>query len=80
MSTLIDIISIISFFAGQVLVTRRCCTGFLVWAASNLMVAVVNFATGNSAMAWMFVTYFLANAYSLFAWAKIKWAVRSGAS
>ena len=39
MSATIAIISIASFFLGQVLVTRRCFIGFLVWAVSNLLVA-----------------------------------------
>jgi nicotinamide riboside transporter PnuC len=47
MSVAIAIISILSFFAGQWLVTRRSCNGFLIWAASNLMVAIANFAGGD---------------------------------
>ena len=70
MSVAIAIISIISFFVGQALVTKRCCAGFLVWALSNLMVAVLKFASGDPSTGSMFVVYFLANACSLKAWAK----------
>ncbi len=70
MTAFVAIISIISFFAGQLLVTKRCCSGFLVWAGSNLMVAVVNFAAGNHSTGCMFATYFLANSYSLVVWAR----------
>lgn len=70
MSGTVATISILSFFVGQFLVTRRCCSGFLIWAVSNLLVATVNFATGDQATGCMFVTYFLANTYSLIAWAR----------
>ena len=70
MSGTVAIISILSFFVGQFLVTRRCCSGFLIWATSNLLVATVSFATGDRATGCMFVTYFLANTYSLLAWAR----------
>ena len=70
MSVAVAIISIVSFFIGQALVTKRCCFGFLVWAVSNLMVAVLNFSTGDHATGCMFTVYFLTNGYSLFAWAK----------
>lgn len=70
MSFTIASISIASFFIGQMLVTNRCCIGFLVWAVSNLMVAVLKFATGDHSTACMFVVYFLTNGYSLYAWAR----------
>lgn len=68
MSLTITIISIASFFVGQVLVTRRCFIGFLIWAASNLMVALSEFANGNPSTASMFVIYSAANSYSLVSW------------
>ena len=61
-------ISIVSFFVGQVLVTRRSCYGFLIWAASNLLVACVSLCSGDVATAGMFATYTLANAWSLLSW------------
>jgi hypothetical protein len=68
MSATIATISILSFFAGQWLVTRRSCNGFLIWAASNLMVAIANFAGGDPCTGLMFAVYFLTYTYSLHAW------------
>jgi hypothetical protein len=72
MSFAIATISILSFFVGQWLVTKRNCTGFFIWGLSNLMVAAEKFACGDSSTACMFLIYFLANAYSLMNWAKAK--------
>lgn len=70
MSAWIAIITILSFFAGQLLVTRRSCNGFLIWAASNLMVAIASFAGGDPCTGLMFTVYFLTNTYSLRAWSR----------
>jgi hypothetical protein len=72
MPACIAIISILSFFAGQWLVTKRSCVGFLVWAGSNLLVAVAKFASGDPSTGSMFMIYFLANGYSLLSWAKVR--------
>lgn len=70
MNTTITAISILSFFIGQWLVTRHCCSGFFIWAASNLMVALLHFAKGDFSTACMFTVYFLANSSSVVAWVK----------
>jgi len=77
MQAAVAIISIISFFVGQALVTKRCCVGFLVWAMSNLIVSVWKIATGDLATGCMFLVYFLSNAHSLRVWANTSEAVRS---
>ena len=70
MNTALAALSIASFFIGQYLVTRRHWTGFLVWALSNLSVALGSFSAGHGATGTMFAIYFAANAWSLFSWTK----------
>ena len=68
MTAIVAIISIVSFFVGQLLVTRRCFAGFLIWAGSNLLVATFKFATGDASTGSLFLIYAAANTYSLIAW------------
>lgn len=68
MPATVAIISIALFFLGQLLVTNRCCCGFLIWAASNLVIVCVNLLTGNLPTAGLFATYFAANLISFFTW------------
>ena len=65
----IVMISIAAFFVGQWLVTKKCGSGFLVWAVSNLLIAGSAVATGDWATTCLFITYFSANTCSLIAWA-----------
>ena len=67
-ASLIALIGIAAFVLGQWLVTRKHWSGFLVWAGSNLMVAVMCLAQANHPTACMFLVYFLANVYSMTAW------------
>jgi nicotinamide riboside transporter PnuC len=66
------IINISAFAIGQFLVTRRHWVGFLIWAASNLMVAAVCIARGEWATACMFIVYCVANVWSMIAWSPRK--------
>ena len=70
MSAAIAIICMLAFVAGQWLVTKRSRFGFLIWGVSNLIVAAINFSSGDLAAGCLFLIYSLANGYSLFSWAK----------
>jgi hypothetical protein len=70
-ASLIALIGIAAFVVGQWLVTRKHWAGFLVWAGSNLMVAVMCLAQANHPTACMFLVYFLANVYSMMAWTRL---------
>lgn len=72
MPTLIAILNILMFFLGQYYVTRKNQSGFLVWGASNLMVAAVSILNGNLGLACIFVVYGMANTYSLVVWFRQK--------
>ena len=66
----IAVISMCAFFLGQLLVTRKCCEGFLVWAGSNLVVATWALGVGDPYTACMFAIYCGANLCSMIAWAR----------
>jgi len=67
-SYLVATISIAAFFVGQLLVTRRHWTGFLIWAMSNYLVAATCVIQANQATACMFLVYFGANVCSMVSW------------
>lgn len=67
---LITVISIAAFVTGQLLVTRKQWTGFLIWAASNLLVVVGCLIRGDPPTALMFLAYLIANVYSMLIWAR----------
>ena len=62
------LLSVLAFFLGQTLVTKGCRNGFLVWAVSNVVVAIVHLSQGEMGVALLFAVYSLANVCSLWAW------------
>ena len=64
------IINIAAFVIGQMLVTRRHWTGFLVWAAANYLVAMTSITQNNASTGLMFMVYCSANVYSMWLWSR----------
>lgn len=62
-------LNIAAFLLGQWLVTRGRWTGFLLWAASNLMIATCCFLQrGPDPTGGLFVVYATVNVASMLAW------------
>ena len=66
------ILSIVAFFIGQRLVTRKRWTGFLVWALSNSLLTTHLFLDGNTSTALMFLVYAVVNFRSMLLWLRDK--------
>jgi nicotinamide riboside transporter PnuC len=64
------VINIAAFVIGQMLVTRRHWTGFLVWAAANYLVAITCLTHDNESTGCMFMVYCAANVYSMWLWSR----------
>jgi len=70
MGTVIAITNVLLFFVGQYYVTRQHLGGFLVWASSNLMLAVFSINRGDPCIGCLFIIYGFANAHSLMMWSR----------
>jgi len=72
MDAAVTITTVLMFFIGHYYVTKQHLGGFLVWASSNVLVAVFSMVKGDPCIACLFIVYGVANAYSMIMWGKGK--------